>query len=100
VKSLNGYCLPELLEGDTDDNVPGPRMVELAQVMLSHHLEIRGRADGIERIALPVIMADGVYGPETVNAVKILFGSDGMKIGIAEWTTLYGLSKAATRVPV
>lgn len=81
--SLAGFSLPILVQGDDDGKMAGYNYVHRAQTLLNFVVG----AD---------LHVDGVYGDATTAAVKKLPGDNsGKTIGLAEWVSLYGLSKAA-----
>ena len=77
---LDGYALPTLVQGNDDNEIAGYNYVTRAQLLLKYL--------GND------INVDGVYGPQTVTAVKSLpTESNGKTIGINEWAVLYGFGK-------
>lgn len=72
---LEGLRLPTLRYGDDDNLVGGYNQVWRVQKIVG-------------------VPADGVYGPQTRNAVKTFVGSgDGKVIGEMEWVRILGLSR-------
>jgi len=81
---LSDLGLPTLEYNDDDSKMAGYEYVHRAQLMLRFVLN----DDDLK--------VDGQYGEKTRAAVqKLASTGNGRKIGIAEWTQLYGLSKAA-----
>jgi hypothetical protein len=80
---LSDLGLPTLNFGDDDNKMAGYEYVHRAQLMLNFVLNTE-------------LKVDGVYQEKTRAAVERLASTgNGRKIAIAEWTQLYGLSKAA-----
>lgn len=78
---LDGYKLPTLHKGDDDSKKDGYNYVGRAQMCLNY---VKGSG----------LKVDGVYGNQTVEAVKSLpSNSDGNTITLKEWIYLYGLDK-------
>jgi hypothetical protein len=80
MEHLDGYALPILKIGDSDDNMSGWNLISRVQAVLTWLGKYTGQVDGD-------------YGPKTVTAIRALGLNDGRLIDRAVWTKLYGLSK-------
>jgi peptidoglycan hydrolase-like protein with peptidoglycan-binding domain len=81
MQKLDGYELPVLRQGDSDEVIGGYHRIARAQSILAWLAGYAGKLDGD-------------YGPQTAAAVKALGLNDGRTIDAEVWEKIYGLSRS------